>query len=111
MKGVTLTIAAVMAIGTGAAACGTQPPKGPAQASPQPKTLSNTLTVETVASGLENPWGVAILPDGRMLVTERPGRMRWVDAKGVLSAPLTGLPAVEASGQGGLLDITLDPQF
>ena len=86
-------------------------PQGPAQASPQPATQENTLTVETVASGLVNPWAIAFLPDGRMLVTERPGRLRYVERDGKLSTPLTGLPAIAASGQGGLLDITLDPQF
>ena len=88
-----------------------QAPNGPAQRSPTPPTQGNTLTVETVASGLDHPWGLAILSDGRMLVTERLGRLRWVSRDGKLSAPLTGVPAVAASGQGGLLDITLDPQF
>ena len=88
-----------------------QAPNGPAQRSPTPPTQGNTLTVETVASGLDHPWGLAILSDGRMLVTERLGRLRWVSRDGKLSEPLTGVPAVAASGQGGLLDITLDPQF
>jgi aldose sugar dehydrogenase len=70
-----------------------------------------TLRVETIASGLENPWGLAFLPDGRYLVTERPGRMRILAADGTPSAPLTGLPAVRAAGQGGLLDVALDPDF
>lgn len=69
------------------------------------------LRVETVASGLEHPWSVAFLPDGRMLVTERPGRMRIVSSGGQLSAPLPGLPAVAARGQGGLLDVVLAPDF
>jgi glucose/arabinose dehydrogenase len=69
------------------------------------------FTVVTVAGGLNHPWGLAFLPDGRMLVTERPGRLRIVSADGALSVPLTGLPAVEARGQGGLLDIALDPGF
>jgi glucose/arabinose dehydrogenase len=64
-----------------------------------------------VARGLEHPWGLAILPDGRMLVTERPGRMRVVERDGKLGAPLEGLPPVVASGQGGLLDVALHPQF
>ncbi len=66
--------------------------------------------VETVASGLAHPWGLAFLPDGSMLVTERPGRLRHV-AGGVLSPPLAGVPAVLSAGQGGLLDIALDPNF
>lgn len=65
----------------------------------------------TVARGLQNPWGLAFLPDGAMLVTERPGRMRVVSKSGEVGPPLQGLPRVEAGGQGGLLDVTLDPQF
>jgi glucose/arabinose dehydrogenase len=69
------------------------------------------LEVATVASGLEHPWGLAFLPDGRMLVTERPGRLRIVGADGSLSAPVAGVPEVFAKGQGGLLDVVLDPDF
>ena len=65
----------------------------------------------TVARGLEHPWGLAFLPDGRLLVTERAGRMRVVARDGTLSAPLSGLPPVAAQGQGGLLDVALDRQF
>ena len=67
--------------------------------------------VVTVAHGLVNPWSLAFLPDGRMLVTERPGRMRIVNADGKLGPPLPGLPPVVAEGQGGLLDVVLDPKF
>lgn len=67
--------------------------------------------VETVARGLENPWGLAFLPDGRKLVTERPGRIRILGNDGKLSAPLAGVPQVAAVGQGGLLDIALAPDF
>lgn len=66
---------------------------------------------ETVASGLDHPWAVAFLPQGRFLVTERPGRMRVVSAQGALGAPLAGLPEVAAGGQGGLLDVVLDSGF
>ena len=69
------------------------------------------VTVTTFASGLENPWSLAFLPDGRMLVTERPGRLRYVGKEGALSKPITGVPAVHAKGQGGLLDVILDPGF
>jgi glucose/arabinose dehydrogenase len=69
------------------------------------------LKVVVVAHGLVNPWGLAFLPDGRMLVTERPGRMRLVTADGKLGPPLPGLPKVVAEGQGGLLDVVLDPRF
>ncbi len=72
---------------------------------------SPNLSTEIVADGLEHPWAVAFLPDGRYLVTERPGRMRIVQGDGRLGAPLAGLPAVEAAGQGGLLDVVLDSDF
>lgn len=65
----------------------------------------------TVAQGLHHPWSLAFLPDGGMLVTERAGRMRIVSPGGDVSAPLAGLPAVEARSQGGLLDVALDPKF
>jgi glucose/arabinose dehydrogenase len=69
------------------------------------------LEVTTVASGLVNPWALAFLPDGKMLVTERPGRMRIVSSEGQLSPPLKGVPEVWASGQGGLLDVVTDKAF
>ncbi len=69
------------------------------------------LAVETIARGLVHPWALAFLPDGNMLVTERPGRIRIVARDGTLSEPLAGVPRVFASGQGGLLDIILDRDF
>lgn len=69
------------------------------------------VKVETWVSGLAHPWGLAFLPDGRALVTERAGRLRIIDAGGKLSAPLAGVPEVLNEGQGGLLDVTIDPQF
>ncbi len=69
------------------------------------------LQVEAVARDLVNPWGLAFLPDGRMLVTERPGRLRIVSSGGELSPPVTGVPNVWASGQGGLLDVAVDRAF
>jgi glucose/arabinose dehydrogenase len=74
-------------------------------------TTRQTLTHTVVASGLEHPWGLALLPDGRWLVTERPGRLRIVTADGAVSEPLAGLPAVDARGQGGLLDVVTGPSF
>jgi glucose/arabinose dehydrogenase len=74
-------------------------------------TKEGTLKVETFAEGLEFPWGLAFLPDGRMLVTERPGRLRIVDKNGEKPEPLKGVPKVFAEGQGGLLDVALDPKF
>jgi len=69
------------------------------------------VAVTTVASGLEHPWSLAFLPDGRMLVTERPGRLRYIGKDGALSEPIAGVPTVHAVGQGGLLDVILDPEF
>ena len=66
------------------------------------------MAVETFARGLVNPWALAFLPDGRLLVTERPGRLRIVATDGKLSPPLAGVPKVFASGQGGLHDVVLD---
>jgi aldose sugar dehydrogenase len=64
-----------------------------------------------VATGLDEPWSLAFLPDGRMLVTEKSGQLRIVKRGGTFSAPLKGLPDVASSGQGGLLDVVLDPRF
>ncbi len=85
----------------------------PAAAAPAEEfpSQSGPISVATVAEGLENPWGLAFLPDGRMLVTERPGRLRLVGADGTVSAPIAGVPQVYARGQGGLLDVVLDPAF
>src|SRR5215831_5768458 len=69
------------------------------------------LVVQTAATGLDHPWALAFLPDGRMLVTERPGRMRIVGAEGKLSPALAGVPKVFAAGQGGLHDVVLDRAF
>lgn len=66
---------------------------------------------ETVATGLQNPWAVAFLPDGRFLVTERSGRLRVIEASGKVLPAVTGLPAIAAGGQGGLLDLLLDADF
>lgn len=72
---------------------------------------SAPVKVTVLATGLVTPWAVEPLPDGAMLVTEKPGRMRIVSAKGDVGAPLAGLPAVDARGQGGLLDVALSPRF
>lgn len=77
----------------------------------QPAASAGRVQLTEIAGGLENPWALAFLPDGRLLVTERPGRLRIVAADGKLSAPLAGVPAVVARGQGGLLDVLLDPDF
>ena len=95
-----------------------RPPNNPEQKSASagqtdaPANKSSVaFDVVTVAEGLVNPWSLAFVPGGKMLVTERPGRLRVLGADGKLSAPVTGLPAVDARGQGGLLDVVLDPGF
>jgi glucose/arabinose dehydrogenase len=89
--------------GCAATAAGSLP--GPARAAAfSPKVVE-------VARGLEHPWSLAFLPDGTMLVTERPGRLRIVTPAGVVSAPVAGVPAVRAVQQGGLLDVARSPGF
>jgi len=120
---IVLAFILVMVCGTlqtNAAAQGveTRPPNGAGQ---MPAFAGQTRVAErksgvafdvvTVAEGLVNPWGMTFLPGGRMLVTERPGRLRVVSADGKLSEPVAGLPAVDARGQGGLLDVEIDPGF
>ncbi|WP_332671800.1 PQQ-dependent sugar dehydrogenase [Aromatoleum sp.] len=80
-------------------------------AEPLVRSEAGPVKVAVVARGLETPWSLAFLPDGRMLVTERPGRMRIVSPSGELSAPLKNVPKVHAKGQGGLLDVVLSPGF
>lgn len=74
-------------------------------------TDAGPVAVEEVASGLSHPWSLVFLPDGRALVTERAGPLRILDTGGGLSPPLTGTPEVYARGQGGLLDVEIDPEF
>jgi aldose sugar dehydrogenase len=69
------------------------------------------LDVTVLTTGLEKPWAVEPLPSGELLVTEKPGRLRIIGASGVKGEPITGLPAVDARGQGGLLDVALGPNF
>ena len=78
---------------------------------PTQATASSEMRIETIASGLEHPWAVALLPEGGYLVSERPGRLRRIATDGSLSAPIAGVPAVFAQGQGGLLDVVPDPQY
>ncbi len=88
-----------------ASACAAQPPAGAVA------SQAARFRVEVFARGLENPWGGAFLPDGRLLLTEKPGRMRVVGRDGQVSPPLAGVPAVAEGGQGGLLDLALAPDF
>ncbi|WP_324764248.1 PQQ-dependent sugar dehydrogenase (plasmid) [Sinorhizobium meliloti] len=86
----------------------------PAIAQDSPRMLdtkSGPVSVEVFAGGLEHPWGAVLLPDGDMLVTERPGRLRLVSAEGAVGEPIEGVPDVFAQGQGGLLDVALGPDF
>ncbi|MEX0628179.1 MAG: PQQ-dependent sugar dehydrogenase, partial [Cucumibacter sp.] len=74
------------------------------------ETSAGPVTAEIVASGLSHPWALAFLPDGGLLVTERPGRLRIVRG-GRAGEPIEGVPEVWANGQGGLLDVVLAPDF
>ena len=74
-------------------------------------TEKHRIRAVTIATGLEHPWGLAFLPDGRMLVTERPGRLRVVREGQLEPLPVQGLPDITARGQGGLLDVALHPNF
>lgn len=102
----TYRLAGVVLAAAAAAATHAAAPK-----SPTPRPIDAPLRPVTVARGLEHPWALEFLPDGRILVTERPGRLRIVSRDGALSSPLSGVPRVFASGQGGLLDVAVSPTF
>jgi glucose/arabinose dehydrogenase len=74
-------------------------------------TQAGKVNVKSIATGLKNPWGLAILPDGSFLVTERTGNLRIVQPNGTIGAPVSGLPKIMNEGQGGLLDVVLAPDF
>ncbi len=77
-----------------------------------PAMTSGAEFEQSVLAGpLEHPWGIAELPDGSFLVTERPGRIRMISADGILSEPIAGVPEVLNRGQGGLLDVNISPDF
>ena len=76
-----------------------------------PELARTPVSTEWVARGLANPWGIAVLPSGQLLVTERDGNLRLVGQDGSVSRPLRGLPDVAARGQGGLLDVAVSPNF
>ena len=118
MRAAAPWLVAVSLVATGLAAQG---PAGRGQAPPKPEVIVNpdghivrseaqNLRVEVVARGLETPWGLAFLPDGRLLVTERPGRLRIVE-EGRLSEPVLGLPDVERVQDGGLMDVQVHPDY
>jgi aldose sugar dehydrogenase len=101
----------VLALAAAQPACSDERAPGDARIDAIATTGHGKVRLVTVATGLEHPWGMAFLPDGRLLVTERPGRLRIVGTDGKVDAPLEGVPAVSATGQGGLLDVQLDPEF
>ncbi|ALP54497.1 glucose dehydrogenase [Candidatus Tenderia electrophaga] len=76
-----------------------------------PASAAESVTPQTVVSGLEHPWSMAFMPDGRILVTERPGRLRVIENGRLKPTPIKGLPEITAVGQGGLLDIILHPDY
>ena len=86
-------------------------PTPPAPPPPAPPPAGGPITATTITSNLASPWGMAFRPDGRMLVTLKGGSMVIVSANGSSTTPVTGVPAVNSSGQGGLLDVALDPDF
>lgn len=102
----------------GLSACSDKEPVPPAA---QPRTVQaapavhesekGSYAVTELVAGLEHPWGLAFLPGGDMLVTERPGRLRRISAAGEVSAPITGLPKIFVDGQAGLLDVAVSPTF
>ena len=86
----------------------------PAPSSAQSRTVNTEkgpVLLSVVARGLAQPWGMDVFPNGAIILTEKPGRLRILDREGKLSAPLGGVPPVADVGQGGLLDVTVDPAF
>ncbi len=109
-------IATALAAVLAAASCAVDPASTPPAVATTVDAVTAGYRVDTVADGLVFPWSLAFLPDGRMLVTERPGRLRIVEPDGgggyaLQSEPVAGVPGVFASGQGGLFDVVLDPAF
>jgi glucose/arabinose dehydrogenase len=98
---------AVLLLALGLAACAA----GPVPAQEVVRSERASFRVRDFAAGLDHPWGASFLPDGRLLVTERPGRLRIIGRDGAVSPALPGVPEVVAQGQGGLLDVALAPDF
>ena len=105
----TLTLSAALLAAFAATPSLAQSGAGPVVRTVQ--TSAGPVAVSRFADGLERPWGIDFLPDGRALVTEKPGRLRIMAPDGSLSAPLAGTPKVLVLGQGGLMDVAVDPQF
>ena len=111
---------ALLSCAVGLSACGapdappppSEAPRAVRDAAPKVETSEKArIEVSELVVGLDHPWGLAILPDGGMLVTERPGRLRRIAADGTVSAPIGGLPEIYVDGQAGLLDVVLSPTF
>jgi len=100
-----VAVAALLAA-TATSSLGAQAPR-----SPTPKVSEAPVRATVVAKGLEHPWGLAFLPNGSMLVTERAGRLRLIDKDGQLGKPFAGVPQAQVAGQGGLLDVAVSPTF
>ncbi|CAO3434659.1 PQQ-dependent sugar dehydrogenase [Azospirillum endophyticum] len=108
----TLPVAALLAaLAAPFAPALAQSQTGAAQSTKTVRTSSGPVAVSRVADGLERPWGIDFLPDGRALVTEKPGRLRILARDGSLSSPLAGTPKIFNQGQGGLMDVAVDPDF
>ena len=99
------------AVSSAASATGGVNAEGVPAGNVSPATASTPSTVTEVKTGLANPWSLAFLPDCRMLITQRGGSLLLLSADGKTSSPVAGVPAVETAGQGGLLDVALDPAF
>jgi aldose sugar dehydrogenase len=102
--------AALALMGLAMAGCNVRPVE-PADPPPPPKAEAGRYQTQVLAQGLANPWGLAVLPDGALLVTERGGALKRIPAAGGPGVAIAGVPAVFAQGQGGLLDVALHPQF
>lgn len=115
--GLLASLVALQACGGGGGGEAAPPVSAPAPApapvpAPAPAPgVPGAATVSEVARSLASPWSLAFLPDGRMLVTERSGRLKLLAANGTLAGEVSGVPAVMSEGQGGLLDVVLDPAF
>lgn len=105
-SGIGARVLLILCIWLGALAC------APVGATEEFASAKQRFRISTLVAGLVHPWGLAFLPDGRLLITERPGRLRIVNADGhLLPTPIAGLPEIAATGQGGLLDVALHPDY
>ena len=110
-QGLVLALACSLALPACGAKRETSDNSVPAAGANRTDGARQKAAITTIAHGLEHPWAVALLHDGSFLVTERPGRLRRVSARGAISEPIAGVPPVWAQGQAGLLDVELAPDF